>query len=84
VGGVGKVEDVANSKVKWVDENAGMSQRARDYNDTATGTRSNPATQSGQAPALKELCLMDQREPLSSMVLMVMFGGPENFSCYYK
>jgi len=52
-GAVGKVEDVANGKVKWVDENAGMSQRARDYNDTATGTRSNPATQSGQAPALE-------------------------------
>ncbi len=45
--------DLAASKVKWVDENAGMSQQARDYNDSATGARSNPATQSGQAPALE-------------------------------
>jgi filamentous hemagglutinin len=30
-----------------------MSSRARDYNDSATGARSNPATQSGQAPALE-------------------------------
>ncbi|MHA6846608.1 two-partner secretion domain-containing protein [Ralstonia syzygii] len=29
--------DLAASKVKWVDENAGMSQQARDYNDSATG-----------------------------------------------
>jgi len=49
----GKVDDLASTKVKWVDENAGMSSRARDYNDSATGARSNPATQSGQAPALE-------------------------------
>lgn len=49
----GAVDDLASSKVKWVDENAGMSSRARDYNDSATGARSNPATQSGQAPALE-------------------------------
>ncbi|EJL98177.1 putative hemagglutinin, partial [Pseudomonas sp. GM102] len=52
-GAGGAVDDLASSKVKWVDENAGMSSRARDYNDTATGARSNPATQSGQAPALE-------------------------------
>lgn len=27
--------------VKWVDENAGMSSRAGDYNDSASGARSN-------------------------------------------
>jgi filamentous hemagglutinin len=30
-----------------------MSQKARDYNDAATGARSNPVTRSGQAPALE-------------------------------
>ncbi|RCS56429.1 hypothetical protein, partial [Parvibium lacunae] len=48
-----KEGELAASKVKWVDENAGMSQAARNYNDSATGARSNPATQSGQAPALE-------------------------------
>ncbi|WP_193557084.1 hypothetical protein, partial [Pseudomonas viridiflava] len=52
-GAAGKADDLASTKVKWVDENAGMSSRARDYNDSATGARSNPATQSGQAPALE-------------------------------
>jgi len=51
--GAGVADDLASTKVKWVDENAGMSSRARDYNDSATGARSNPATQSGQAPALE-------------------------------
>ncbi|WP_235214393.1 MULTISPECIES: hemagglutinin repeat-containing protein [Comamonas] len=84
-GAVGKVEDVANGKVKWVDENAGMSQRARDYNDTATGTRSNPATQSGQAPAL-------ERTMPDGSTRTVKFDGVDgdvlvdrkNFSRYYK
>lgn len=44
---------MAASKVKWIDENAGTSQKARDYNDAATGARSNSVTQSGQAPALE-------------------------------
>ncbi|QVQ29651.1 hemagglutinin repeat-containing protein [Achromobacter deleyi] len=52
-GAGGALDDLASSKVKWVDENAGMSSRARDYNDSATGARSNPATQTGQAPALE-------------------------------
>ncbi|MBT0725707.1 VENN motif pre-toxin domain-containing protein, partial [Rosenbergiella sp. S61] len=39
-------------KVKWVDENASMSQRARDYNDSASGARSNIETQKGQAPSI--------------------------------
>ncbi|EKT4485220.1 hypothetical protein QEM02_005408 [Pseudomonas putida] len=54
-GAAGKVDDLAQTKVKWVDENAGMSSRARDYNDSVTGARSNPATQSGQAPALERI-----------------------------
>ncbi len=52
-GGVLAEGELAASKVKWVDENAGMSQTARDYNDAATGARSNPVTHSGQAPALE-------------------------------
>ncbi|MFD1554500.1 hypothetical protein ACFSHT_02510 [Paraburkholderia silviterrae] len=43
----------SDDKVRWVDENAGMGQAARDYNDSATGARSNPETQKGQAPALE-------------------------------
>ena len=42
----------ADSKVEWVDENASMSDRARDYDDSATGSRSNIETQKGQAPSL--------------------------------
>ncbi|WCM18265.1 filamentous hemagglutinin N-terminal domain-containing protein [Paraburkholderia bryophila] len=45
--------ELAASKVQWVDENAAMSQGAQDYNDSATGARSNPATQSSQAPAIE-------------------------------
>ncbi|MFJ4291928.1 DUF637 domain-containing protein [Cupriavidus sp. NPDC089707] len=51
--GDGSIGNVAANKVHWVDENAGMSQKARDYNDSATGARSNPSTQTGQAPALE-------------------------------
>lgn len=43
----------AASKVIWVDENAGMSDAARAYNDSAIGARSNPLTRRGQAPALE-------------------------------
>lgn len=32
-----------------------MSQRAQDYNDGASGARSNPVTRSGQAPSLKRM-----------------------------
>ena len=38
--------------LKWTDENAHMSKRARDYGDSATGARSNIHTQSSQVPAL--------------------------------
>src|SRR5476649_2376411 len=37
----------------WSNPYFPLSSRARDYNDSATGARSNPATQSGQAPALE-------------------------------
>lgn len=43
-GAAGNVDDHGSSKVGWVDENAGISSRARDYDDSATGARSNPAT----------------------------------------
>ncbi len=36
----------------WVDENAAMKDRARRYNDSAPGARSDPVTQRRQAPAL--------------------------------
>ncbi|HAT1617868.1 TPA: hypothetical protein I8Y09_004621 [Raoultella ornithinolytica] len=42
-------------KVKWVDENASMSQRAKDYNDSASGARSNIETQKGQAPSIERV-----------------------------
>ncbi|MFP1771161.1 VENN motif pre-toxin domain-containing protein, partial [Lonsdalea quercina] len=42
-------------KVKWVDENASMSQRARNYNDSASGARSNIETQKGQAPSIERV-----------------------------
>ena len=42
-------------KVKWVDENASMSQRARDYNDSASGARSNIETQKGQGPSIDRI-----------------------------
>ena len=41
-----------NPNVKWVDENASMSNRARNYDDSATGSRSNIETQKGQAPTI--------------------------------
>ncbi|WP_262420563.1 hemagglutinin repeat-containing protein [Pantoea vagans] len=41
--------------VKWVDENANMSQRARDYNDSASGARSNIENQKGQAPSIERI-----------------------------
>nr|WP_320015636.1 RHS repeat-associated core domain-containing protein [uncultured Desulfobacter sp.] len=46
------MEMAPNNPVKWVDENAHMSNRAKLYNDSATGARSNIATQKGQAPQI--------------------------------
>ncbi len=51
----GSADDAAggvDDAVKWVDENAHMSQKAKAYNDSATGARSNVATQKGQAPQI--------------------------------
>ncbi|MDN2714552.1 hemagglutinin repeat-containing protein [Janthinobacterium sp. SUN120] len=62
--------DSNSSKVKWVDERAGMGQNARDYNDSATGARSNPLTKKGQAPAL-------EREISDEVKKIVRFDGIE-------
>lgn len=51
-------------QVKWVDENAGMSQRARDYNDSATGARSNIDTQKGQAPTIDRIDANGNSKPV--------------------
>ncbi|WP_227791509.1 beta strand repeat-containing protein [Burkholderia sp. BE17] len=52
-GGWSTSNGAADSKIRWINENAAMNQRARDYNDSATGARSDSATQSGLAPALE-------------------------------
>ncbi|MGJ8522574.1 hypothetical protein R84981_001262 [Carnimonas sp. R-84981] len=41
--------------VRWVDENASMSNRAREYNDSASGARSNIETRKGQAPTIDRI-----------------------------
>jgi hypothetical protein len=48
----GVVSNDKTSNVNWVDENASMSDRARNYDDSATGSRSNIETQKGQAPTI--------------------------------
>ncbi|MFA1720010.1 two-partner secretion domain-containing protein [Xanthomonas campestris] len=50
--GIGKKIDEAESKIVWVDEKASMSPKARDYNDSAPGARSNVETQASQAPSI--------------------------------
>ncbi|HHY6272031.1 TPA: type VI secretion system tube protein TssD [Salmonella enterica] len=57
-----ELEDL--KKVKWVDENAGMSQRARNYNDSATGARSNIHTQKGQAPTIDRTDTKNNNRPV--------------------
>ncbi|MCX8995424.1 type VI secretion system tube protein Hcp, partial [Citrobacter portucalensis] len=52
------------NKVKWVDENAGMSKRARNYNDSATGARSNIHTQKGQAPTIGRTDTKNNNRPV--------------------
>lgn len=52
------------NKVKWVDENAGMSKRARNYNDSATGARSNIHTQKGQAPTIDRTDTKNNNRPV--------------------
>ena len=39
-------------QIKWVDENVGMNDAARAYNDGAAGARSNLATEQSMAPAI--------------------------------
>ncbi|WP_456311305.1 VENN motif pre-toxin domain-containing protein [Serratia proteamaculans] len=51
-------------KVKWVDENASMSPRARDYNDSASGARSNIETQKGQAPSIDRIDANGKNKPV--------------------
>ncbi|MBY4839953.1 hemagglutinin repeat-containing protein [Pantoea sp. DY-5] len=51
-------------KVKWVDENASMSQRAKDYNDSAPGARSNIETQKGQAPSIDRIDADGKSKPV--------------------
>lgn len=51
-------------QIKWVDENAGMSQRARNYNDSATGARSNVDTQKGQAPTIDRIDANGNSKPV--------------------
>ncbi|MBB3802143.1 filamentous hemagglutinin [Xanthomonas arboricola] len=50
--GIGKKIDDAEGKIVWVDEKASMSSKARDYNDSAPGARSNVETQASQAPSI--------------------------------
>ena len=40
----------SNKKIDWKDENASMSERARAYDDSAQGARSNLETKNSQAP----------------------------------
>ena len=49
----GSDETIEKADIKWVDENANMSARARDYDDSATGSRSNIETKLGQAPVIE-------------------------------
>lgn len=51
-------------KVKWVDENAGMSLRAKNYNDSATGARSNITTKKGQAPTINRTDIENNSKPV--------------------
>jgi len=51
-------------KVKWVDENASMSPRARDYNDSASEAHSNIETQKGQAPSIGRIDANGKNKPV--------------------
>jgi filamentous hemagglutinin len=59
---ISKASDEIN--VKWVDENAGMSPRARDYNDSASGARSNIDTKKGQAPTIDRIDESGKSKPV--------------------
>nr|WP_238486023.1 hypothetical protein [Rahnella perminowiae] len=51
-------------KVKLVDENASMSPRARNYNDSASGARSNIETQKGQDPSIDRIDANGKSRPV--------------------
>ena len=51
--GSGPAADADGGPAKWVDENAHMSQEARDYQDSVHGARSNRVTKSPQAPEIE-------------------------------
>ncbi|TDB59472.1 hemagglutinin [Photorhabdus khanii subsp. guanajuatensis] len=68
-GDVGEASKLINKasdeiKVKWVDENASMSQRARNYNDSALGARSNIETKKGQAPSIDRMHADGKSKPV--------------------
>lgn len=61
-----KLINKASDEIKaiWVDENANMSQRARDYNDSASGARSNIENQKGQAPGIERIDVNGVNKPV--------------------
>ena len=68
---LGRAMGPAPPSVRWVDERAGMSTKARYYNDSVSGASSNPATQKGLAPSL-EFTASDGKTKV------VRFDGIEN------
>lgn len=52
------------SRPVWVDENASMRPRAKAYNDSAPGARSNSATRKSQAPAIYRTTADGKRRPV--------------------
>lgn len=50
-----KALPLGTGKIFWVFENAGMSEQAKNYNDAATGARSDGLTTKGLAPALENV-----------------------------
>lgn len=51
-------------KVKWVGENASMRPRAMDYNDSASGARSNIEIQKEQAPGIDRIDVNGKSKPV--------------------
>ena len=51
-------------KPTWLDETVSMKPRARAYNDSAPGARSNPVTKRSQAPALYRTTADGKRRPV--------------------
>ncbi|OCQ54734.1 hypothetical protein Ppb6_00098 [Photorhabdus australis subsp. thailandensis] len=68
-GDIGEASKLLNKasdeiKVKWVDENVSMSQRAKGYNDSASGARSNIETKKGQAPNIDRIDTDGKNKPV--------------------